>query len=259
MNGASAVSAASRNGVAPISLKLVLFKFRRFVIGLFRSAPWALSRLTRSRLVIAPDPSGDGSLSPTPDLRTLDRAWSAVYPGRSAFGSAPAFSSSAASSKCPFQTATSNALEPAIHPSPARQRLAPGRRSLDGLVDVGARLQESAHDAGLPFPHGEEQRSKSRVERRPEIGAGLDELFDGLDMAFCRCPHQRRLSAPAFRRVHVGAAGDECPDHRDPARARRGHQRGFPAGERRVWIGAGGDAAARRWPRCRCCRPATAA
>ena len=33
MNGASPVRAASRNGVAPISLKLVLFKLRRLVIG----------------------------------------------------------------------------------------------------------------------------------------------------------------------------------------------------------------------------------
>jgi hypothetical protein len=69
-SSASAVRAASMNGVAPTSLKRVLAKFARRVILAFRFAPAAASFFTSSMLLSVPDPSGAGSLSPTPGLRT---------------------------------------------------------------------------------------------------------------------------------------------------------------------------------------------
>ena len=63
-------------------------------------APCATSRLTISRLFMAPDPGGVGLLLPLPGFRTHDSSCSAVHPCGAKFGSAPASSSVAASSKC---------------------------------------------------------------------------------------------------------------------------------------------------------------
>ena len=71
INSASAVRAASRNGVAPSSFRRVLFRFARLrhpARSRPRHAP--TSFFTSSRLLILPDPSGAGSLSPMPGLRT---------------------------------------------------------------------------------------------------------------------------------------------------------------------------------------------
>ena len=65
-------------GVAPTSLRRVLHKFARLVMRALTSAPAATSFLTSSRLLMLPDPSGAGSLSPTPGLRTGTIAWSTV-------------------------------------------------------------------------------------------------------------------------------------------------------------------------------------
>ena len=120
---------------------------------------------------------------------------SAVYPSRSEFGSAPASSSSAASSKCPLATARCSGVVPArTGRSPSGSRRV--RRHLHGFVDVGARLRRSALIAGdAPLAHGKQQRREPGVERRAEIGAHLDERLDDLDVPFGRRPHQRRLSA----------------------------------------------------------------
>ena len=67
------------NGVAPISFRRVLFRFAFLVIRAFEvRAVAATSFFTNSRLVMFPDPSGGGSLSPTPGLRTAVIAWSTV-------------------------------------------------------------------------------------------------------------------------------------------------------------------------------------
>ena len=70
ISAVSAVSAASRNGVAPSSFKRVLLRFTRLVIFALTFAPRATSFFTSSRLVIVPDPWGAGSLSPMPGSRT---------------------------------------------------------------------------------------------------------------------------------------------------------------------------------------------
>ena len=61
---------------------------------------------------MAPDPGGVGSLLPWPGLRTHDSSCSAVHPCGAKFGSAPASSSVAASSKCALLTASISALGP---------------------------------------------------------------------------------------------------------------------------------------------------
>jgi len=60
----------ARKGVAPISFMRVLFRFTRLVIFALTFAPFATSFFTSSRLLTVPDPSGAGSLSPTPGRRT---------------------------------------------------------------------------------------------------------------------------------------------------------------------------------------------
>ena len=70
ISSASAVSAARRNGVAPSSFKRVLFRFTRLRHPRVDVRACATSFFTSSRLVIVPEPSGPGSLSPTPGLRT---------------------------------------------------------------------------------------------------------------------------------------------------------------------------------------------
>src|SRR5262249_59479301 len=69
---------------------------------------------TNARLGRRPVPAaGAGSLlSVESGLRTQLIVWSAVNPDRTSLGSAPASTSAIASSKCPFCTASSNALVP---------------------------------------------------------------------------------------------------------------------------------------------------
>jgi len=87
-----------QKGVAPISLRLVKPNAIFFVIRALRFAPFATSFLINSTLVMLPDPSGAGSLSPPLGFRTEGIACSTVYPGPLAFGSAPESSSIDASS-----------------------------------------------------------------------------------------------------------------------------------------------------------------
>ncbi len=112
-------------------------------------------------------------------------------------------------------------------------------RSLYHFVYVRACREQRLAGIDVSLTHGKEQRRVPGVERRPEIGPGLDELLDHLDVTICGRPHQRRLPAPAFLRVHVSAPSDERADSRRLAGTRGGHQHGFSAGERRVRIAAG--------------------
>ena len=114
MYGRSAVLEASRKGVAPGMPSLprpdAPFPSRRFT-----SAPRATRSRANWRLVSLPEPVGGGwpsGSSPRFGLRTHESTCSGVNPDRSSFGSAPAFTSSRANSKCAFATARSRALEP---------------------------------------------------------------------------------------------------------------------------------------------------
>ena len=116
INAASARSAASRKGVVPPDLiRDAEFGWRRAPSAKrqFTSAPSATSVRTKSRLLTFPDPTGAGSpRSLSSGLRTQLMVCSGVNPVRSSFTSAPAFTSSIASSKWPFLTAMSNGLMP---------------------------------------------------------------------------------------------------------------------------------------------------
>ena len=73
MSGASAVRAASRNGVAPIELSVVTPMLGRLVTRALTSAPFATSFRTNLRLSMLPEPCGAGLLLPAmPALRTHD-------------------------------------------------------------------------------------------------------------------------------------------------------------------------------------------
>src|SRR6185369_18055922 len=82
INSASAVLAAKKKGVAPFVLRLVSPTLTFLVMRALMFAPLSTSFLTSSRLVIFPEPCGEGSLSPPPDLRTQEIACNAVQPGR---------------------------------------------------------------------------------------------------------------------------------------------------------------------------------
>src|SRR5882672_10759485 len=183
INSASAVRAASRKGVAPSSLSRVFDKFARFVILAFTFAPRAASVFTSSILLMFPDPSGAGSLSPTPGLRTAVIAWRIVYPGRLAFGSAPA--------------STSWRQSPAVAaPASALDRY--------GLVHVRPCLQQDPNDVGAPFSDGKQQRRKPGGQTVVKIGSDLDEHLHNPRVTFRRRPHQGRLPAPIIFIVNSG-------------------------------------------------------
>ena len=96
---ASPVRAASRNGVPPRKLSRVIPAGGRLVTRALTSAPAATILRTNSRLVMLPEPLGDGLLLPAmPALRTQDTWWSAVQPREATLTSAPLSTSSAASS-----------------------------------------------------------------------------------------------------------------------------------------------------------------
>ena len=90
MYSASAVRAASRNGVPPMKFRAVMPAGGRVVTRAFRSAPWATSLRAKSRLVMSPEPRGAGLLLPAmPALRTQVSWCRAVQPRGAALGSAP--------------------------------------------------------------------------------------------------------------------------------------------------------------------------
>ena len=99
IRSASAVRAASRNGVPPRKLRRVIPAGGRLVTRAFTSAPAATILRTNSRLVMRPEPLGAGLLLPAmPALRTHDTWCSAVHPREATLTSAPRSTSRAASS-----------------------------------------------------------------------------------------------------------------------------------------------------------------
>ena len=64
----------------PISFQRVLVRLLRRVMRASIFAPFATAFLANSRLVMVPEPSGPGSLSPMPGSRTYTIMCSTVYP-----------------------------------------------------------------------------------------------------------------------------------------------------------------------------------
>ena len=226
-NSASAVSAARRKGVAPISFMRVLFRFTFLVIFALMFAPFATSFFTSSRLLIVPEPSGDGSLSPTPGRRTTVMAWSGVYPVRSALGLAPASRRAAARSKCAFITASSSALTPALGNGPPYRRRGPST----GMVSFTSApaFEQHASDIETALPHGKEQRRETRRHPRTHIRTGGDELLNHGRVALSGGPHQGGLTARLVFGIDARATGQEHFYGRERAGPRRGHQRSLAA------------------------------
>ena len=111
----------------------------------------------------------------------------------------------------------------------------------NGLVDVGARLQQHAHDVAVSFAGCEEERRHAGGEPRLEAGADLDQHLHDRRVAFGRRPHQRGLLVLLVRAVHLRAAPEERFDRGERPDARGRHQRRFAAGQRRVRVGAGAE------------------
>ena len=157
-----------------------------------------------------PDPSGAGSLSPTPGLadpgnrverREARHRWhsdrrrprAATPPVRSARSRRP----------------DAAALLPA--PARGRHNRAVVGRGWHRFVHVRSGLQQDADDVRLPFAHGEEQRREPGGERRAEIGSRLDEHPPRLRRGLRPPPTSGPSARAALLRVDVGAARRAAP------------------------------------------------
>ena len=141
-------------------------RFTFLVIRAFTFAPVRHQLLRRARgWSCCPTRPAAGSLSPTPGLRTHGDRVERGVAGRSAFGSAPASSSSAASSKCAFVTARSSGA--------GARAAAAGRRSRAGVPSTGIvsltsapAFSSDADDVDAAFADGEEQRREAGRQAR---------------------------------------------------------------------------------------------
>ena len=112
--------------------------------------------------------------------------------------------------------------------------------ALQRRVHIDARLQKRAHHVDVPLTHGKEERRESGIERRVDVGAGVDQCADDGGVSLGRCPHQGGLPAP-LTRVVSGAARQERVHRLEISGSRRHHEDGLPALHRGVRIGAGGQ------------------
>ena len=142
---------------------------------------------------------------------------------------------------------------------PLRRGPAAGFASAASLRSTSAPALSSTRTTSIrPSRTAKSSGVNPDLQRASEVGPGLDEQLDDLGVPVGRRPHQRGL-ALAVLRVHLRPGVEQRLHRPDAAGAGGGHQGRLAAAQRGVRVGAGRRAAARRSPRCRSCRPATAA
>ena len=153
------MSAASRNGVAPISFSRVLFRFAFFVIRAFRLAPLAASFFDELEAGQVAGPFGRRIV--VADARLADRSDRVQRPY------SPAASGVRVGAGL---EQVGGQLEVAVRRPPAAAALAPaggsGRRSRAGAGSAGIvsftsapAFSSDADDVDAAFAHGEQQRA----------------------------------------------------------------------------------------------------
>ena len=111
------------------------------------------------------------------------------------------------------------------------------RRELNLVVGIRSVRHQHLDGVATSSAHGEQQRGKSPLRSRVDVGPDLDQGLDDLRVVFRGRPHQRGLAAHLLLRVHYGAVGEEQRDRFHPPGARRGHERSFTLRRHRVGVG----------------------
>jgi hypothetical protein len=112
-------------------------------------------------------------------------------------------------------------------------------RRLDGLIHVGAGLQQDTNYRRLTFPNGEQERREPRREPQPGVGTALEERLDNVGVAFRGRPHEGRLATFAFSCIHYRSAAQQRFDRFGATCSCARHQRGFAARNGGVRIRSG--------------------
>ena len=216
MYSASAVRAASRNGVAPTMFRAVTPAGGRFVTRALTSAPYRTSVLTNSRLSIEPEPGGAGLLLPaTPALRTHE-TWCKRGPTpRRGVRIGAALEEHRRQLIVGVAGGDEERVDADLRGGRSGAGGRVGGHALKGVVRIRARVEQRHRGVDLSLPRREEERREADLRPVVDVGATPNEHPHDVHVALGGGPHQRRLSAPALLGVDVGAAVEQerhaCP------------------------------------------------